>query len=77
MAEINYIELAWRQHQTAEELEIQKRIVLARDLYEGTLEDDLVTELEGALLSQDASNIPSLFDLYATVVDENADRLKV
>ena len=77
MAEINYIELAWRQHQTAEELEIQKRIVLARDLYEGTLEDDLVTELEGALLSQDASNIPSLFDLYATVVDEIADRLNV
>lgn len=77
MAEINYIELAWKQHQAAEELEIQERIVLARDLYEGTLEDALVTELAGALLSQDASNIQSLFDLYATVIDEIADRLNV
>lgn len=74
---INYIELAWKQHQAAEELEIQERIVLARDLYEGTLEDALVTELAGALLSQDASNIQSLFDLYATVIDEIADRLNV
>lgn len=77
MAEINYIELAWKQHQAAEELEIQERIVLARDLYEGTLEDSIVTELAGALLSQDASNIQSLFDLYATVIDEIADRLNV
>lgn len=77
MAEINYIDLAWKQHQAEEELEIQRRIVLARDLYEGSLEDALITELEGALLSQDASNIVSLFDLYAVVVDEIADRLNV
>lgn len=77
MAEINYIELAWKQHQAQEELDIQTKIVLARDLYEGTLEDALVTELAGALLSQDASNIQSLFDLYATVIDEIADRLNV
>lgn len=74
---INYIQLAWEQHQADEELERQARIVQARDLYEGTISNALIAELAIALLSGDTTGITDLFNLYATVVDEIADRLLV
>ncbi len=77
MPEINWLELAFWQHQKNEELERQRRIVLARDLYEGTILEALLTELENSLLSGDITNVPSLFNFYAAVVDEQLDRLRV
>ena len=77
---VNYnewLEIAWRQHQEDEELETQKRVVLARNLYDGWIPDSLVKELEAALLSGDASLVNGLVNLYKTAVDEVSDRLTV
>jgi hypothetical protein len=77
MATINWLELAYLQHQVEEELELQRRIVIARDLYEGTLAESLVAELRAGLLAGEADDIESLFNVYAATVDEIADRLSV
>lgn len=74
---INYIQIAREQHEAEEELEVQRRIVLARDTYGGRLPPQLDTELAGALLSQTAEDIQELFNIYAMVVDEVANRLNV
>jgi hypothetical protein len=74
---VNWLELAFLQHKVEEEMEWQRRVVLARDFYEGTLDDALIEELRQGLLAGNADDIPSLFDIYAAVVDEIVDRLSV
>jgi hypothetical protein len=74
---VNWLELAYLQHQVEEEKELQRRIVIARDLYEGMLADELVAELKAGLLAGDADDIESLFNIYAATIDEIADRLSV
>lgn len=71
---INAAELAWFQHLEEEELERQTRVIIARELYEGHTDADLIDELDEIMLgSSDLVN--NLFNAYAGVVDEVLDRL--
>ena len=77
---VNYnlwLEIAERNFRSEEEMETQARIVLARDFYEGELDDKLVKELADALLTGDADEVVGLINIYQTAVNEVADRLTV
>lgn len=77
-ADIDYLELAWRQHKAQEILAEQELIVQARSFYEGQLDEKLLAELVNNLIAEvDEDNIPSLFNMYAAVIDEIASRLNV
>lgn len=76
--DINYAEIAWRQHRAEEILEEQARIVQAREFYEGQIDDNLLAELINNMIAEvDESNIPALLNIYKAVIDEIASRLTV
>lgn len=72
-----HLRLALLQHEADEEAERQARIVKARDLYAGALDDDMADELADALMAGDAADLPGLLNIYAAAVDERLNRLSV
>ena len=74
---VNPASLAYAQHQAMEEVAYQRTVVLYRDLYEGDLSNALRAELTRSLLSGDATDIPSAFNYFETVIDEVLNRLAV
>ena len=73
---MNLADLAYAAYQKDEELERQKRVVIGRDLFEGMIDDELLSQLDDALPGSTA-NITALFNAYATVVEEVLNRLYI
>lgn len=73
---MNLADLAYAQHKATEEKEIQARVVIARDMYEGDIDKELLSQLDEALPGS-TKKLTALFNAYATVIEEILNRLHI
>lgn len=73
---MNLADLAYADFKKKEELERQRRVVIARDMYEGDIDGSLLSQLDDALPGS-TERMTALFNAYATVIEEVLNRLQI
>jgi hypothetical protein len=74
--QINLAELAFLAHQAEEEMELQARIIKARELYAGYFDEDLAEKTADFLIGNDASDIEGI-NLMAIALDTLVRRVNL